>query len=214
MPSIHNIAFSNESHLVWIRREICTDQVLFTSENSPNKHAAFRFTKVSVDGLEWCGLLVDYCDVCISCLDSYSDGTHSLQRIHWWTSDAMLHFSKSVQWRKNSYIWIKAWGSTFSLSVQILGSTFLLTIYIYRIFILTSSWSTSCSSRVMRVSESWLACSWQEPMWSSSSSTSAICCISTIFCNRREFHLWAFCCIQLVRNCLYRFSQLAWGRRN
>ncbi len=37
------------------------------------------------DGLEWCGLLVDYCDVFISCLDSHSDGTHSLQRIHWWT---------------------------------------------------------------------------------------------------------------------------------
>ncbi len=34
-----------------------------------------------IDGLEWCGLLVDYCDVFISCLDSHSDGTHSLQRI-------------------------------------------------------------------------------------------------------------------------------------
>ncbi len=95
---------------------------------------SFSLHKVSVDGLEWCGILVDYCDVFISCLDSYSDGTHSMQRIHWWTSDAILHFSKSVQWRKNSYIWIKAWGSTFSLSVQILGSTFPLTIYIYRIF--------------------------------------------------------------------------------
>ncbi len=27
-------------------------------------------------------LLVYYCDVFISCLDSHSDGTHSLQRIH------------------------------------------------------------------------------------------------------------------------------------
>uniref|UniRef100_A0A671PUA9 Uncharacterized protein n=1 Tax=Sinocyclocheilus anshuiensis TaxID=1608454 RepID=A0A671PUA9_9TELE len=34
------------------------------------------------DGLECCGLLVDYCDVFISCLDSHSDGTHSLQSIH------------------------------------------------------------------------------------------------------------------------------------
>ncbi len=25
---------------------------------------------------------MDYCDVCISCLDSHSDGTHSLQRIY------------------------------------------------------------------------------------------------------------------------------------
>uniref|UniRef100_A0A8C1MXU6 Contactin associated protein like 3 n=1 Tax=Cyprinus carpio TaxID=7962 RepID=A0A8C1MXU6_CYPCA len=32
-------------------------------------------------GLECCGLLVDYCDVFISCLDSHSDGTHSLSNI-------------------------------------------------------------------------------------------------------------------------------------
>ncbi len=31
--------------------------------------------------------LVDYCDVFISCLDSHSDGTHSLQSIHCWDSD-------------------------------------------------------------------------------------------------------------------------------
>ncbi len=41
----------------------------------------------------WTG--VDYYDVFISCLDSHSDGTHSLQRIRWWASDVMLHFSKS-----------------------------------------------------------------------------------------------------------------------
>ncbi len=34
------------------------------------------------------------------CLGSHSDGTHSLQRIHWWASDAMLNFSKSVQMKK------------------------------------------------------------------------------------------------------------------
>ncbi len=48
-----------------------------------------------IDGLEWCGLLVDYRDVFIRCLNSHSDGTHSLQRIHWRTTDVMLHFSKS-----------------------------------------------------------------------------------------------------------------------
>jgi len=60
-----------------------------------------------IDGLEWCRLLVDYCGVFISCLDSHFDGTHSLQRIHWWTSDVMLHFSKSVQMKKQTW---KAWG--------------------------------------------------------------------------------------------------------
>ncbi len=54
------------------------------------KHATFHFTKC----LDWSGL--DFCDVFISCLDSHSDGTHSLQRIHWWASDITLNFSKSV----------------------------------------------------------------------------------------------------------------------
>ncbi len=56
-----------------------------------------------------CWLLVDYCDVFISCLDSHSDGTHSLQRIHWWASNAKLHFYKSEEheeaWR-NKLIYI------------------------------------------------------------------------------------------------------------
>ncbi len=41
----------------------------------------FSLHKMLIDGLEWCGLLVDYYDVFISCLDSHSDGTHSLQSI-------------------------------------------------------------------------------------------------------------------------------------
>ncbi len=54
-----------------------------------------------IDGLESCGLLVDYCVVFISCLDSHSDGTHSLQRIHWCASDGMLHFYDE---ETNSYV--------------------------------------------------------------------------------------------------------------
>ncbi len=36
------------------------------------------------------------CDVFISFLDSYSDSTHSLQRIHWWALNVMIIFSKSA----------------------------------------------------------------------------------------------------------------------
>ncbi len=69
--------------------------------------------KRSIDGLELCQLIMDYCAVFVSCLDL--DGTHSLQRIHWWASDVMLHFSKSVLMnRQTQTSWI-AWGvSTFS----------------------------------------------------------------------------------------------------
>ncbi len=68
------------------------------------------------DGLEWCGLLVDYCDVFISCLDSHSDGTHSLQSIHCWASDAMLHFSKSDEETNSSTSWIRV--RTFSANLH------------------------------------------------------------------------------------------------
>ncbi len=44
---------------------------------------SFSSHKMLTDGLKLCGLLVDYHDVFISCLDLHSDGTHSLQRISW-----------------------------------------------------------------------------------------------------------------------------------
>ncbi len=46
----------------------------------------------------------DYCDVFISSLDSHSDGTHSLQRIHGWASDVIQNFSKSVQMKKQTHL--------------------------------------------------------------------------------------------------------------
>ncbi len=70
---------------------------------------SFSLHKTLTDGLEWCGLLVDYWDVFISCLDSHSDGTHSLQRIHWWASDVILNYSKSDEESNSSTYWM-AWG--------------------------------------------------------------------------------------------------------
>ncbi len=65
--------------------------------------------KMLTDGLEWCGSLVDYCDVFISCLDfRHSDGTHSLQTIHWWESNAMINSSKSFL--KQTPTSLMAWG--------------------------------------------------------------------------------------------------------
>ncbi len=53
------------------------------------------------------------CDVFISCLNSHSDGTHTLQRIHWLANDVMPNFSKSVLknlhlgWPESEYIFSK-----------------------------------------------------------------------------------------------------------
>ncbi len=67
----------------------------------------------------WTGLHVEYCDVFISCLDSHSDGTHSLQMIHCWASDVVQNFSKSgltkkqthlhLGWPESEYIFMFGW---------------------------------------------------------------------------------------------------------
>ncbi len=58
---------------------------------------SFLIHKTLIDG-------VDCCDVYISCLDSHSDGTHSLQSIHWWVCYVMLYFFKPVLINKLIYI--------------------------------------------------------------------------------------------------------------
>ncbi len=49
--------------------------------------------------------------VFISCLDSHSDGTHSLQKIHWWGSD--VHFSQSVRIKKQTHLHFGQFGVNF-----------------------------------------------------------------------------------------------------
>ncbi len=56
-------------------------------------HKLVAFLKTWIDVL-WITCALLWCF--ISCLDSYSDGTHSLQRIHCCASDEILNFSKSV----------------------------------------------------------------------------------------------------------------------
>ncbi len=57
-----------------------------------------------IDGLELCRWVVDYCDVFNRCLGSHSDGTHSLQIIHWLASDVMIHFYKSDLIEKQTHL--------------------------------------------------------------------------------------------------------------
>ncbi len=58
----------------------------------------------------WTGVVWITCDVFISCLDSHSDGTHSLQSIHCWDSDAETHFYKpdeetNSSWSRMTWGW-------------------------------------------------------------------------------------------------------------
>ncbi len=71
--------------------------------------------------MDWRG--VDYLwIIVISCLDSHSDGTHSLQSIHWYASDVMLHFSKSVLMEKQNSSWM-IWGWGYIQQILIFGLT-------------------------------------------------------------------------------------------
>ncbi len=95
--------------------------------------------KTLFDRLEPCGLLVDYCDVFISCLDSHSDGTHSRQKIHWCASDVLnLHklnlSTKFLQIcldeKTNSFTSWMTWGWVYFQQFFIFGWTFPLRKYV------------------------------------------------------------------------------------
>ncbi len=64
----------------------------------------------------WTGVVWIIVMFLIRCLDSHSDGTHSLQSIHCWTSDVMLHFSKSDEETNNFLNGLRI--STFSANVH------------------------------------------------------------------------------------------------
>ncbi len=93
--------------LSWSRRD-----GFFTVKSNTTDRGLVNFVNfklqffTSQDGLELCELLLDYCDAFISCLDSHSDGTHSLERIHKWACDVMLNVSKSVLMKKLSASWM------------------------------------------------------------------------------------------------------------
>ncbi len=52
----------------------------------------------------------------ISCLDSNSDGTHSLQSIYWRANDTMQWYSSTMAWRRvnSQQIFIFKWTITFT----------------------------------------------------------------------------------------------------
>ncbi len=96
-PDSDKVTFSQEEALLWIlyfsRKQRFEEKNILIMDFFSSQTWSFWLHKMLIVGLEWCGLF-------ISCLDSHSDGTHSLQRIHWWASDEMLHFSKSVPVKK------------------------------------------------------------------------------------------------------------------
>ncbi len=51
--------------------------------------------------------------------DSHSDGTHSLQSIHCWDTDVILHFSKSDEETNSSTSWMSELSANFHFWSQL-----------------------------------------------------------------------------------------------
>ncbi len=103
-PDSEETTFSWEKAILWMKN-LYSHKATVSSLNDEfvyYKHS-FLLHKMLIDGLK-CELIVDYCDVFISCLTSHSDGTHSLQRIHWWVSDVLLNLSKFVPIKKQTHL--------------------------------------------------------------------------------------------------------------
>ncbi len=66
----------------------------------------------------------------LSAVWTHSDGTHSLQRIHWWASDVMLNLSKSVLMKKLIYILDGLRVSKCSAKLHVLGTIPLRSVWI------------------------------------------------------------------------------------
>ncbi len=130
----------------------------------------FTFTRLLdelTDWLESCGLLVDYCDVFISCLGSHSDGTHSLQRIHWWASDVM----PNLFWWRNKLIYISNGLrlSTFSANFHFWGWSVLLMSFFHMFFTRLSYCFSILDFAIFffslyKFTGWWLFCDWGAPL--------------------------------------------------
>ncbi len=59
---------------------------------------------------------VDYCYLFISCLESHSDGTHSLQRIHWWAM-MQCYIFPNLHWWRSKLGWPKCKYSFFVVEI-------------------------------------------------------------------------------------------------
>ncbi len=73
--------FSLEEVLLWIINSFCPEWLEVKNVNYLFvilQKCSFSLQMMLTDRLESCRLPVDYCDVFISCLDTHSDGTHSL----------------------------------------------------------------------------------------------------------------------------------------
>ncbi len=92
------------SWMQWFEIKMSYDQFVYF------KHTTFWFTKPLMDWsrVDYLWIIVRFLsDVC------HSDGTHSLQRIHWWGRDLMLNLKKNL---KNSSTSWMPW--TFSANLH------------------------------------------------------------------------------------------------
>ncbi len=143
-----NWCFSLEKAILWIMNSYLSRKQWFEDNNVLMMD--LYITKTDNFWLHKLDLMdcscVDYCDVFISCLNTHSDGTHSLQWIHWWASDGMLHLSKSVpMMKKGEYIL-----STFSADFLFLVNYSFKPFNILQITIISWNITRTCLKTILK----------------------------------------------------------------
>ncbi len=93
-PDPEQMAFSLEEATLWTHILARSNSLKLNRLNYGFVTNSFCLLQMLTDGLERCELLWCF----ISCLDSHSDGTHSLQSIHLWASDGYVSLNV-LPWR-------------------------------------------------------------------------------------------------------------------
>ncbi len=101
--------FSLEEKLLWTCILVRSDKNVLINLFLTNKQL---FTSQDVNW--WTGVVWIFV-MFLSAVWTHSDGTHSLQRIHWWAGDVILNFTKSVPMKNEKM-------STFSANFHFGGS--------------------------------------------------------------------------------------------
>ncbi len=137
--------------------------------------------KFSLDVNWWTGVTL-WIIVFLTAVWTHSDGTHSLQRIHWWASDVMLDFSKTVlmkkqthrrlRWPQCKYIFSKVWfWVNYFFNFAVLFIYFWLKLIAHSGFKSTSFHMTSMSADDFKYLSEWLYLFWSHSVKVSSRSS-------------------------------------------
>ncbi len=116
---IHQTTFSLEKAILWIKDCSILEKVLKLMDWFLSNMLLFA----SQDVNWWMGVVRITRSPLILITTAHSDGTHSLQRIHWWASVVVLNFSKPILMKKQTHLHLEWPGRVKFQQIFIFGWT-------------------------------------------------------------------------------------------